>query len=70
MIVRTFSEDNEFTIPAAEVQKLDESHKKKVQATKAGNNADFDGDMGLIEFVRIVLRWALDIVRNKRWRTW
>ena len=27
-------------------------------------------EMGLTDFIRYVLRWALDILKNKRWRTW
>lgn len=69
VIVRTFNEHTEYVIPAAEIEKLDQARIRKAQADAARTDAD-EEDMGLIDFVRTVLAWALDTVRNKRWRTW
>ncbi|HSX32602.1 MAG TPA: cbb3-type cytochrome c oxidase subunit I [Candidatus Saccharimonadales bacterium] len=65
-IRRTFNEDNEYTLTAAEVQKIEED---RIKATAKHPPTDGE-DMGLWEFIKIVIAWALDIMRNKRWRTW
>jgi cytochrome o ubiquinol oxidase subunit 1 len=70
IIAKTFNEDSEYTIPAAEVEKLENAHTKKMQAARKSQGDDNDEDMGLLEFVKIVLAWALDTIKNKRWRTW
>jgi len=67
LIIRTFNEDTEYTITAAEVEKLEERRQKKHAAAKPPEDAE---DMGLWEFIKIVVTWALDVIRNKRWRTW
>jgi cytochrome o ubiquinol oxidase subunit I len=69
-IARTFNEDTEYTITAAEVEKLENDRLKKAQDVPVAKRADSGQDMGLWEFVTIVATWAWDIVRNKRWRTW
>ncbi len=69
-IMRTFDENTEYTIPAAEVEKLAVASSKKMHALHGAKGADSDEDMGLWEFIKIVVAWALDIARNKRWRTW
>jgi len=62
VILRTFNEDIEYTLTAAEVQKIEESRKKHVPA-KAPQDGE---DMGLWEFVKTVVSWALGIIRNRR----
>lgn len=69
-VVRTFKEDIEYTIPAAEIEKLELAHQKKMQNLSPAKNTEADEDMGLIEFIKFVLAWAWDVVKNKRWRTW
>lgn len=69
-VMRTFNEHTEYTITAAEVEKLDKEREKKAQAVRANKDVGGDEDMGLWEFIRIVISWAWDIVRNKRWRAW
>ncbi|HSH55269.1 MAG TPA: cbb3-type cytochrome c oxidase subunit I [Candidatus Limnocylindrales bacterium] len=69
VIIRTFDEHTEYTITAAEVEKLEQAAIRKAETARAHKNTD-EQDMGLWEFIRIVVSWALDIVRNKRWRTW
>jgi len=61
-ILRTFNEDIEYTLTAAEVQKIEESRKKNTPA-KAPQDGE---DMGLWEFVKTVVSWALGIIRNRR----
>jgi cytochrome o ubiquinol oxidase subunit 1 len=70
VVRRTFNEDTEYTITAAEVERLEDARIQKLQAASGGKDEDMGEDMGLVEFVKVVIRWALDIVRNKRWRTW
>jgi cytochrome o ubiquinol oxidase subunit 1 len=65
VIARTFNEDTEYTLTAAEVEKIEESRQKTV----APGSTDGE-DMGLWEFIKVVLAWAWDVVRNKRWRSW
>lgn len=64
VIVRTFNDDLEYTIPAAEVEKMETARKHKdkhlAESSKSGSNED----MGLIEFVTFVLSWAWGIVRK------
>lgn len=69
-ITRTFNEDVEYTIPAAEVEKLENVKIKKHQTSTLKSTAIEEKDMGLREFIKIVLAWALDIVKNKKWRKW
>ncbi len=66
-IARTFNDDIEYTLPAAEIEKIEQSRQKKRAPAK--HSAD-DEDMSLWEFVRTVITWALDVARNRRWRTW
>jgi cytochrome o ubiquinol oxidase subunit 1 len=68
-ITRTFNEDVEYTVPAAEVEKLEQTRIKKL-STSTDKPHSMEDDMGLWEFVKVVLSWAWDIIRNKRWRTW
>lgn len=69
-ITRTFNEDVEYTLPAAKVEKLEEARIKKTSGTSHGKNDEMDEDMGLGQFIKIVLGFFIDVIRNKRWRTW
>jgi cytochrome o ubiquinol oxidase subunit 1 len=70
VINRTFREDNEYILTAAEVKKLEEVRAEKDRVAHQSESAETDEDMGLREFIRIVTTWAWDIYRNKRWRKW
>ncbi len=70
VIARTFNEDIEYTITAAEVEKLEDARNKKDQETREDMNKHTAEDMGLWEFIIIVIRWAFNVVKTKRWRTW
>jgi cytochrome o ubiquinol oxidase subunit 1 len=70
IITRTFNEHTEYTIPAAEIRRLDEARMAKARAAGIPRNPGADADMGLWELLKVVLQWSLDVVRSKRWRTW
>lgn len=63
LIARTFDEDIEYTISAEEVEKIEEARENKIRALQ--KNAASGDDMGLIEFIKVVLKWAWGIVRSK-----
>jgi cytochrome o ubiquinol oxidase subunit 1 len=68
VVRRTFNEDTEYTLTAKEVQKLEEKRLAKDTAAqkKMALVTDTDEDMGLIEFIRIVVAWAWQLVRGLR----
>ncbi|HSX46792.1 MAG TPA: cbb3-type cytochrome c oxidase subunit I, partial [Patescibacteria group bacterium] len=70
VVLRTFKEDIEHTLTAAEVQKLESerAQKEKARAILADQASD-EEEMGLMEFVTIVVTWAWGIIKGKRWRT-
>jgi cytochrome o ubiquinol oxidase subunit 1 len=68
VIARTFNDDTEYTITAAEVEKMEEARVAKSQALHADKDTGPDEDMGLLEFIKLVLTWALNVVRTRRWR--
>jgi cytochrome o ubiquinol oxidase subunit 1 len=72
-IIRGFNEDSEYTIPAQEIQKLEEARINKFAADDAaghGKEYKSEEDMGLIELIRVVVAFFWDIVKNKRWKKW
>ncbi len=58
-----------YTITAAEVKKLEDARKRKAQADRAGQDKGTDEEMGLREFIGIVLAWAWGVVRSRLWRS-
>jgi cytochrome o ubiquinol oxidase subunit 1 len=66
LIARTFNEENEYTIPAKEVQSIEEEHIKKAQHGQNSGIYETKDDMGLVEFTKIVVGWAWGLVRSKR----
>jgi cytochrome o ubiquinol oxidase subunit I len=74
-VVRGFDEHPEYTLKAAEVKRMEAERKAKDEAAmakKRGPNdhlhIESDHDMGLWEFIKIVLGFAWDVIRNKRWQ--
>lgn len=68
-VIRGFDEHPEYTITAKEVEKLEEARNTKAAvASPAGK--DDEEDMGLWEFIKIVVIFFLDVIRSGRWRTW
>lgn len=68
-IVRTFNDHTEYTLTAAEVKKLEAEREKKEHEEKP-SKFDPDGDMGLWEFIKVVVLFALNVVKKRKWRTW
>lgn len=65
LIVRTFNDDSEYTIPAEVVKRTEETRADKIRDSR--EIVDYkEEDMGLIEFARIVIIWAWGLVRGKR----
>jgi cytochrome o ubiquinol oxidase subunit I len=69
-VVRAFDEHPEYTLTADEVRKLEEAREKHTPTASPSKNTDDEEDMGLIEFIKIVLLFGIDIIRKKKWRTW
>jgi len=70
-VIRGFSEDSEYIIPAHEVQRLEEARIAKAPiATNAHENNSSEEDMGLRELIMVVYRFVMDIIKNKRWKKW
>lgn len=66
-IARTFDEHTEYTIPADEVERMEEERRRKLMATSRGKDAfKSDEDMGLKDFIRFVVGWAWGLVRGRR----
>jgi cytochrome o ubiquinol oxidase subunit 1 len=65
-IVRAFNEDPEYTITAAEVQKLEEDRIKKAKKANSEHSTNDEEDMSLTELIKFVLVFGLGLVRKKR----
>ncbi len=70
LIIRTYDEDTEYVLSAAEVQHLEEARIKKARAEGPVKEYDSDEDMGLRELLAVIITFVIDVIRNKRWRTW
>lgn len=68
-VIRGFNDDSEYTLTAAEIQKLDEARMKK-ERTDHSKNVDDEEDMSIWEFIKIVLLYFKDVIKKKKWRTW
>ncbi|HSW66783.1 MAG TPA: cbb3-type cytochrome c oxidase subunit I [Bacillota bacterium] len=70
LVVRSFDEHLEYTIPAAEVKKLEEARQQKDDAEAAAHPAAaHEEDMGLWQFITTVVKFFLGVIRSKLWRT-
>lgn len=65
-IVRTFNDDSEYTITAAEVRVLEEARIKKAKAHDHDKAGTTDEDMSLWELVKYVTNYGLSVVRKRR----
>ncbi|MDQ3123500.1 MAG: cbb3-type cytochrome c oxidase subunit I [bacterium] len=63
LIAKTFNEDSEYTIPAEEVEKMEAA--RGAHKVRTLHKED-DEEMGLIEFIKVLLKWVLGLVRGKR----
>ncbi len=64
-VKKGFDEDSEYTLPAEKVQKLEEARMKKDKSLPKNNVDNTDEDMGLLELITIVIKFALKVVKNK-----
>lgn len=64
-IARTFNDELEYTIPAAEVEKMEKEREAKNKAIEKERVVD-EEDMGLIEFIKVVLSWAFGLLRRSK----
>lgn len=62
VIIRTFDEDQEYTFPAKEVERLEIARKKELAHQKWKNTSINEEEMGLIQFIKIAFVWALGLV--------
>lgn len=69
-IIRGFHDDSEYTLTAAEVEKLEKARIAKAKLAVPGKYDHTDEDMGLQQLIGISYTFLIDIVKNKRWRTW
>lgn len=65
LIARAFDEHPEYIIPAAEVARLEQARKVGLPKERPEVD-DFDGDMGLWEFITKAPAWAWGLVRGKK----
>lgn len=66
-IVRTFNEDTEYILTAAEVKKLDQAYKKQATTeAKETENTPDEEDMSLTKLIQVVFNWAKGLLRGKK----
>lgn len=66
IIIRTFDEHTEYVLSKEEVERLESARLEKDKQEHINIDTDASEDMGVIEFVRVVLRWAWKTVRSLR----
>jgi cytochrome o ubiquinol oxidase subunit 1 len=68
---RAFNEESEYVLPAREVQKLEEA-RAKVDAVRLKENQAHidDAEMGIVDFVKYIYGFAMDILKKKSWKSW
>jgi cytochrome o ubiquinol oxidase subunit 1 len=68
---RAFNEESEYTLTAAEVQKIEHARAKVAaqQLKESLAHAD-EEEMGVLDFVKYVYTFAMDIIHAKKWKTW
>jgi cytochrome o ubiquinol oxidase subunit 1 len=75
-VARTFNDHLEYTLTAADVRRLEAERKARDEAASKPQTSlsrltiKGEEDMGLWEFVKTVVGFGLDVIKNKRWRTW
>ncbi len=69
-VKRAFNDESEYILTAAEVEKHDKARIKEAEAaSKLGVN-DSDEEMGTVDLIKVILKFAIDIIKNKRWKKW
>jgi hypothetical protein len=69
-IIRGFDEHSEYTLPAAEVKKIEEANAKKRLSTEKNKHPFDEPEIGLLELFQIIIAFFQDIIKNKRWQKW
>lgn len=69
-VLRTFNEHTEYIVTAAEVRELEEARIKKTPPIETKEVDNNDEEMGVMDLVKVVLKFFIDLVRQKRWRKW
>ena len=67
-VIRGFNEDSEYTLPAQKIQQLEEARAHKNSAHHTVINNDSHYDMSIWELVAYLYKFAIDFVKNRRWR--
>lgn len=65
VVRRMFDEHTEYTIPAEEVRQMEEARERKNKSIESSRDQN-EPDMGIIELVRIILKWAFGLVRRSK----
>jgi cytochrome o ubiquinol oxidase subunit 1 len=68
-IRKAFDEDSEYTIPAAEVEKHEIERAKKMEKEFEPLSTD-EKEMGIWDLVSLIIKFFLDVIKEKRWRKW
>jgi cytochrome o ubiquinol oxidase subunit 1 len=63
-VVRAFNEHSEYVLPANEVRELEEVRIKS--APPKHQTDENDEDMGLVELIKVVTAYLMDVIRKKR----
>ncbi len=69
-IAQTFKENTEYTLSAEKVKQLEHERAEKFAHVQKHANPDNNEDIGLRDFVKVTLRWALDFIKTRGWRKW
>lgn len=64
LIARAFNDDSEYTITAAEVKEMEEARARRNRELRKEAENNDEEDMGLIEFIKVAITWALGLVKN------
>jgi cytochrome o ubiquinol oxidase subunit I len=70
VILRAFNEESEYTLTAAEVEKLEAARIRHSPRIIHHKLEDKDEDMSVWELTKVVYMFTRTNIRNKRWRTW
>jgi cytochrome o ubiquinol oxidase subunit 1 len=65
---RGYDEHPEYTLTASEVKELEQARKENDRAAGLITDDATDDDMGIVELVRVIIAFGLDVIKNKRWR--
>ena len=68
IMVRSFTENTEYTLKASEVRAREEERLKVAPKAPSAEEADPANDMGVWDLVKWLVAFGLDFVRRKQWR--